>query len=417
MNDRTRSPAASRGWYLALLLSALLAGCGGGGGDGNGGVLPNGSIAAGLNAVPGVAGTAGAAATNPTVASANPASNATGVPTSTNGTVGLVNNVQTGTRVAATFSEAMNPATITPLGVFTLKETISGTNVPGTVAMSAGNTIATFTPTAGTLTANTQYTATISTAAKNAGGTAMPNPIVWKFTTNATPLISQAPINLGSAINFVILSEAGITNVPASIITGNIGTSPITAASMNTIACTELAPFSIFGANAAYVGPGGPVACFKGTAPDNVFVGTAVTDMETAMVEAAGRTAGVGPFLNLGGGTVTAQTLIPGVYTWGTAVTITGDLTLSGSATDVWIFQIASTLDTDKKIILAGGALAKNVFWRVGGVVTLQGTTQFTGIIMSDVTNALITGAQVSGRLYSKTDVTLQQNTVTQPAP
>ncbi len=402
---------------MALLLSALLAGCGGGGSDGNGGVLPNGSIAAGLNAVPGVAGTAGAAATNPTVVSANPANNATGLPTSINGTVLGVNNIQTGTQVVATFSEAMNPATITPVGVFTLKETISGTNVPGTVAMSAGNTVATFTPTAATLTANTQYTATISTAAKNATGIAMPNPIVWKFTTNATPLISQAPINLGSAINFVILSKAGITNVPASIITGNIGASPITAAAMDNVACSEVAPFSIFGADAAYTGPFGVVTCFKGTAPDITFVGTAVTDMETAMVEAAGRTAGVGPFLNLGGGTVTAQTLIPGVYTWGTAVTITGDLTLSGSATDVWIFQIASTLDTDKKIILAGGALAKNVFWRVGGVVTLQGTTQFTGIIMSDVTNALITGAQVTGRLYSKTDVTLQQNTVTQPAP
>lgn len=414
MRSFSNSSAVRRVCLMAALVSALLAGCGGG--DDGGGAGATAPVA------PGAAGTPGAASVDPTVGSASPANTATNVPTSTTGTVGGVNNVTTGTRLSATFTQAMNPATIvsSPAGTlltFTVKETVSGINVPGTVAMNAASTIATFTPTAASLSANTQYTATISTAAKSAGGTAMPSLLVWKFTTNTTPLTVQAPINLGSAENFVILTKAGITNVPLSVITGNIGTSPITAAALNTFTCAQVAPSSIYGVDAAYTGADANTSCFKGTAPDKTLVDTAVSDMQTAMVEASGRTAGVGPFLNLGGGTVTAQTLAPGVYTWGVPVTITGDITLSGTATDVWIFQLASTLTTDKKIILAGTALAKNVFWRTAGNVQLQATADFTGVILGDVTVALITGATVKGRLYSKTDTTLQQNTITQPAP
>jgi len=147
-----------------------------------------GPVGPGATAVPGAAGTPGASATDPTVISSSPSNNATNVPTSTNR-----NNVVTGTLVTATFSQPMNPATInsSPAGTlltFTLKET-TGNNVPGTVAMNAANTMATFTPTAAALTPNTSYTATVTTAAKNAGGTAMPNPVAWSFPTKAVAFI------------------------------------------------------------------------------------------------------------------------------------------------------------------------------------------------------------------------------------
>lgn len=45
---------------------------------------------------------------------------------------------------------------------------------------------------------------------------------------------------LGDAEKFVILSKAGITNVPTSAITGNIGTSPITGEAITALPCTEL---------------------------------------------------------------------------------------------------------------------------------------------------------------------------------
>src|SRR6185503_4518846 len=118
----------------------------------------------------------------------------------------------------ANFSQAMNPATIvSPLLTFTLA-TATGINVPGTVTMNGANTAATFAPTA-VLTPNTVYTATITTAATSAGGTAMPNTIAWSFTTRAGAAIGQAPVGLGLAGNYAIFANTGIANatVPAAI--------------------------------------------------------------------------------------------------------------------------------------------------------------------------------------------------------
>jgi hypothetical protein len=368
------------------------------------------SVLAGTSVLPGLAGTSGANVTNPTVISANPSNLDTNVPTSTNS----AGNVVTGKLLIATFNAAMDPTTINSnppgtLMTFSLMTTTGSTNVPGTVAMNAANTIATFTPSAA-LTANTNYTATVSIAAKSAGGVAMPKPVVWSFTTNATPLIGQAAINLLTAGHFAILTKTGITDVPASAITGDIGSSPITGAAMNTVPCAEVTGF-IYEVDAGYT-----VGVCANVLPTDLTVGQSVADMQAAYTDAAGRTAGVGPFLNLGAGTVTAQTLAPGVYTWGTPVSITGDITLNGTANDVWIFQLASTLDTAKQIILAGNAQAKNVFWVVASTVSLAATAQFTGVVLAQTNVALVTGASVSGRLLAQTAVTLQANTITQPA-
>jgi len=225
---------------------------------------------------------------------------------------------------------------------------------------------------------------------------------------NFTLAPSPAPVVLGTAGNFAILTKAGITDVPPSIITGNIGTSPITGAAIG-VTCAEVTG-TIYSVDAT-----GP-AC-KTT--DAALLNTAVSNMETAYTDAAGRPAGVGPFLNVGAGTVANQTLVAGVYTWGSAVTITTDLTLSGGPNDVWIFQITGTLDIApaKKVLLTGGALAKNVFWQVKGVTTLGAGSHFEGTVLAETNIALVTGASINGRLLAQTAVTLQSNTVTQPAP
>lgn len=190
--------------------------------------------------------------------------------------------------------------------------------------------------------------------------------------------------------------------------------SPATGASI-IVSCPELVVGAgigqMFTVDATPVG-----ACVSS---DKTAAGIAVADMGTAYTNASAPAtpAGVGPFLELGGGTVTAQTLVPGVYTWAGNVNITGDITLNGSATDVWIFQIGGTLGTAKNIILAGNAKAKNVFWQVADVVTLQGTSQFKGVILAKTSIAMITGATIEGRLLAQTRVDLDQNTVTQPAP
>ena len=91
-------------------------------------------------------------------------------------------NVAINTTVTATFSEAMDAATITAAGTFTLKTTSGGVLVPGTVTYDAATFTATFTPTA-VLSHNTAYTATITTAAKDLAGNAMVANKVFSFTT------------------------------------------------------------------------------------------------------------------------------------------------------------------------------------------------------------------------------------------
>jgi hypothetical protein len=214
------------------------------------------------------------------------------------------------------------------------------------------------------------------------------------------------PVLLRSAENFVILTKAGITDVPSSAITGNIGTSPISGAAIG-VTCAEVTGI-VYSVDAA-----GP-AC---KVTNGTLLTTAVSDLETAYTDAAGRPAGVGPNLNVGAGTVAGQTLVAGTYTWGSNVSITTDLTLNGGANDVWIFQITGTLDMspNMKVLLTGGALAKNVFWQVAGVATLGAGSHFEGIILANTKIAMITGASINGRLFAKTEVTLQQNPVTQP--
>ena len=214
-------------------------------------------------------------------------------------------------------------------------------------------------------------------------------------------------VNLGLAGNFAALSKAAITDVPTSIITGDIGASPITGAAIG-VTCPEVTG-NIYSVDAA-----GPAPC---TVIDPVMLTTAVSNMEAAYTDAATRTPGVGPNLNLGGGTVSGQTLTPGTYTWGTNVTITTNLILNGGPTDVWIFQISGTLDMspNMSVLLSGGALPENIFWQVAGVVTLGTNSHFEGIILAQTMIAMKTGASINGRLLAQTEVTLESNTVTQP--
>jgi hypothetical protein len=142
---------------------------------------------------------------------------------------------------------------------------------------------------------------------------------------------------------------------------------------------------------------------------------TAVNNMQTAYTNAAGRS---NPkFLNLGAGSIGGRTLKSGLYKWTSAVVIPTDVTISGGPNDVWIFQIAGTLKMSSavKIILAGGAQAKNIFWQVAGAVTLGTTSHFEGIILGKTGINLQTGASINGRLLAQTAVTLQKNTVKKP--
>jgi hypothetical protein len=273
--------------------------------------------------------------------------------------------------------------------------------------MNAANTVATFTPTWSALNPNTSYTATVTTAAKNAGGVAMANPIAWTFTTSAAPFTGQTPVSLGLAGGFAILTKSGITDVFTSAITGSVGASPITGAAIH-LTCAEMMRGGVYSVNAA-----GPLPC-RVTAPNLLTV--AVGDMETAYTDAAGRS--LPDFIDLGAGLIGGLTLVPGLYKWNTKVSIATDVTISGGPNDVWIFQIAGTLiqASATKVILEGGAQPKNIFWQTSGAVAMGTTAHFAGVMLSKTMIAMKTGASINGRLFAQTAVSLEQNAVTRPA-
>ncbi len=236
-----------------------------------------------------------------------------------------------------------------------------------------------------------------------------------------------APVDLGSAGNFVILAETGITNTGShtSVITGDIGNSPGSAAQMNDVWCSEITG-TIYGVDAAYTGSG-DTTCFAGNPPlaNKTLVDNAVGDMLTAYNNAASVVAPA-PVTELGAGNIGGMTLAPGLYKWSTDVNIADNLTLSGGASDVWILQIAGDLNvasagsvaTGIKVILSGGALASNVFWQVGGVTgaTLGTYATFNGTILSAKQIICQTGAVLNGRALAQTQVTLDANVVTNVA-
>jgi hypothetical protein len=67
-------------------------------------------------------------------------------------------------------------------------------------------------------------------------------------------------------------------------------------------------------------------------------------------------------------------------------------------------------------VTLAGGAMAKNIFWQVAGAVTIGSTSHFEGVALGKTMIAVNTGATVTGRLLAQTAITLQMNPITQPA-
>lgn len=226
---------------------------------------------------------------------------------------------------------------------------------------------------------------------------------------NGPSLSSRAAVDLGSAGGYVILAKSGISTTGVTAVTGNIGLSPAAASLITGFALTTPTSFS----TSALVS--GHVFAANYAVPTPANLTTAVHAMEAAYTNAAGRT--LPDFTELGAGNIQGLTLAPGVYKWGTGVTIPSAVTISGGSNDVWIFQIAQNLTVGNAAIvtLAGGAQAKNIFWQVAGAATLGTTSNFKGIILSKTSVVFGTGATMTGRALAQTDVTLSAATVTQP--
>lgn len=220
--------------------------------------------------------------------------------------------------------------------------------------------------------------------------------------------------DLGTASAYVLLSKTGITNVTGSAITGgHLGVSPapasyITGFSLIADASNEFAisvsvtaPWRIYASDY--------------TSPTPVNLTTAVLSMETAYTDAASRTSP--DHLNLSSGNLGGLTLAPGLYNWGTSVTIPTDVTIAGGANDVWIFQISNDLDLSaaKRVILSGGADPANIFWQVAGEVVIHENAHFEGIILSQTAVTLQTNASLVGKVLAQSLIALDDNAISAP--
>jgi hypothetical protein len=326
--------------------------------------------------------------TNPSVTSTSPFSNEL--------------NVAGNKVIESTFDAAMDPATINSSTFIVMQGT---TAVSGAVAYS-GST-ATFTPSVN-LADGFSYTATVTTGAKDLNGNPLSAAKEWSFATVGATL-SPSPVDLGASGNYVILAKTAVNNIATSAITGDVALSPAATSYVTGFSLTNGTGY------ATSTQITGKIFAADMAAPTPINLTTAVNNMITAYNDAAGR---ANPsFSELGTGNIGGKTLIAGLYKWTNNVTLPSDVTISGGANDVWIFQIAGNLNMSAavKVTLAGGAQAKNIFWQVAGQATFGTTSHFEGIILSKTGITFQTGASFNGRALAQTAVVLDKNTVTTP--
>jgi len=365
--------------------------------------------------------------TPPTIVLENPADQAT--------------NVALNTPVNATFSEAMDPLTLTTAN-FSLQVSGPpiGTPLTGTVSYNPQTLVASFTP-ASDLLANTTYTATI-TGAKDLAGNAlapgsMPNP--WTFTTGSG--LAPGAVSLGSASTFGNLGgTAGTTNQGINtVINGDLGTTATTTTSVTGFH-DALDIYTETGSNIGTVNGKIYTCTTSTTGPTAVTVNPTSCDIATQALSDAQTAynkltpAQLPGGLDLGTDQLGGLTLAPGIYQSALgSYQITGSnlvLDGQGNANAVWVFQMASTLTVGgpglpMSVQLINGAQAKNVFWQVGSSATINaagGGTMvgnilaYAGVAFSTAGNAAL--VTLNGRAVGlNASLTMTNTVINVPAP
>ena len=213
--------------------------------------------------------------------------------------------------------------------------------------------------------------------------------MLFSFSTSRFVLLVAAACNavtsaeltvvLGEAGEFVILAKTGISTVPNSTIIGDIGVSPIAATAMTGFSLTldSLTQFSTSAQVSANSNHRGHAYAASYGAPISERLTTAVSAMETAYTDAAGRNNTDGARINLGEGTLggdyggSEHPLTPGIYTFNTDVTLASNVFFSGPG--VFIIQTTGNLiqAANYNVILSNNAAATDIFWQVAGTVTV----------------------------------------------
>jgi Ice-binding-like/Bacterial Ig-like domain len=343
--------------------------------------------------------------------------------------------------VSATFTEAMNPLTITTA---TFQVTgPSGPALAGTVSYDPVNFIATFTP-AVPLTGNDTYTAIVTNGATDLAGnplgnTGAPNP--WMFTTG--PAVVPPALVLGPTIALFggFGGGAGITNQGTlTVINGNIGTTGSSSImtglydkSVAAVAGVYPCSYTVTPSNLGLVNgtidtatPSPTGACpNEGTATTFAVATQAALEAQEAYTTLQA----LPPGITLSTNELGNRTLVPGTYTSTSFYQITtGPLTLDaqGDPNATWVFQMGSYLTvgtptTSESVILINGGQPANVFWAVGGlpgaVINYGGGGTMVGTIISQpgitVSSPGVAGVTtINGRLLALNASATVVNTV-----
>eukprot|EP00964_Phaeocystis_antarctica_P076888 scaffold47603_cov68-Phaeocystis_antarctica.AAC.6 len=226
---------------------------------------------------------------------------------------------------------------------------------------------------------------------------------------HGTSATKQPVVNLGDAGDFAILTKSGVTTTGTTEVKGHMGTSPIAAEaitgftltmdSSNTFSESDLVDGKVYAASY--------------TSPTPSKMTTAISAMETAYTDAAGRVDADGrnSALDLKAGIIEGETLAPGLYKWGSSVGFTSSLTFDAKEDDdaVWILQMTGDLvvGSGASVILANGAQAKNIFWQIAGSTTVHTTAEMKGTILCATSIVFQTGSKLSGKALAQTAVTL----------
>ena len=238
------------------------------------------------------------------------------------------------------------------------------------------------------------------------------------FILSATAMVNavvsgETFVDLGTAGDFAILSKAGISTVPDSVITGDIAVSPIAATAITgfTLTLHSSTTYSTSGQVS------GHAMAADYTSPTSSKLTTAVSDMETAYTDAAARSTTDATYLNYGAREIGGKTLKPGVYTFDRDVTISnGPLVFNGSPTDIFIIQTTKSVkQAGFGVTLSGGALASNIFWSVAEEFIMEDGAHMEGVLLVKTGVTMKTGSSLNGRILAQTAVVLQVATVNGP--
>jgi len=171
-----------------------------------------------------------------------------------------------------------------------------------------------------------------------------------------------APVRLGAARAFVILTNTGISTVSASFVDGDIGVS------------------EYFDEESEYVGA--------------EFTSDAIADMEAAYTDAAGRAISDPANLDIKAGLISGEVFTPGVYKWGSDISFASDIYIKGSSSSLFIFQTTSNVvaGSGAKVILQDDGtgsvpLASNIVWQVGGFLYAGPAAHLEGVFLVETLN------------------------------